>query len=145
MSKVYKTAQGKAVDIDALRLANEAEIAVGNMKTNARGDELGPGGVILKNRNQLVNDYYQSNAVYTKERVETQRQQTQQARSPQPAPTIQADEQPVLLDPIIAEQDAEMDAQPQLRGKLADAVAKSASVEQKLLTPRAKQGGIKRM
>ena len=117
----------------------------GNMKTNARGDELGPGGVILKNRNQLVNDYYQSNAVYTKERVETQRQQAQQARSPQPAPTIQADEEPVLLDPIIAEQDAQMDEQPQLRGKLADAVAKSASVEQKLLTPRAKQGGIKRM
>ena len=39
----YKTAMGKAIDIDSLRVANENIIAVGNMRTNARGDELGAG------------------------------------------------------------------------------------------------------
>ena len=145
MSKIYKTAQGKPVDMDSLRLANEAELAVGNMKTNGRGDELGPGGVVLKNRNQVVGEYYQSNAVYTKERVDAQRQQAQQARSARPAPVIEADEDPIIPDPVIAEQDQQMDDQPKLRGKLADAVAKSTSVDQKILTPRSKQGGIKRM
>jgi hypothetical protein len=143
MSKIYKTAQGKNVDIDALRLANESAIAVGNIKTNARGDELGPGGVIVKTRNQLVNEYYQSNAVYTKERVDAQRTAEQQARSGSiTAP--QADQEP-MLDPLIAEQDAQMDEQPQLRGKLADAVAKSATVDQKLIQPRNKANGVKRM
>ena len=67
MGKVYRSAQGKMVDVDALRLRNEETIAVGNMKVNARGDELGPGGTVVKTRNQLMDEHYQSNAVYTKE------------------------------------------------------------------------------
>ena len=35
---VYKSARGKPVDMGALRLKNEKERAVGNMKVNARGD-----------------------------------------------------------------------------------------------------------
>jgi hypothetical protein len=36
--KVYRTAQGKTVDLGALMLQNENTRAVGNMKVNARGD-----------------------------------------------------------------------------------------------------------
>ena len=36
--KVYRTAQGKMVDIGALQLRNENIRAVGNMPVNARGD-----------------------------------------------------------------------------------------------------------
>jgi hypothetical protein len=36
--KIYKTAQGKTVDLGALMLQNENTRAVGNMKVNARGD-----------------------------------------------------------------------------------------------------------
>jgi len=61
MKKLYKTALGRTVDIDQLRLINEETIAVGNMKVNARGDELGPGGEILRSRNQVMNDYYKLN------------------------------------------------------------------------------------
>ena len=39
-SKVYKTAQGKTVDLGAIMLQNEKVRAVGNMKVNARGDKL---------------------------------------------------------------------------------------------------------
>lgn len=132
MGKVYRSAQGKMVDVDALRLRNEETIAVGNMKVNARGDELGPGGVVVKTRNEVMDEYYSSNAVYTKE---TSGNSNKNNRS-QPA----TDDDFSDLDPTILEQDQEMPApaapQPKLRGNLADAVAKSKNVEQKLLTPK---------
>lgn len=61
MKKVYRTAQGKTIDMDKLRLANEKTIAVGNMKVNARGDQLGPGGAIAKTRNEVMQEYYKLN------------------------------------------------------------------------------------
>lgn len=61
MKKVYRSAQGQMVDMDQLRLSNENVIAVGNMKVNARGDELGPGGEVIRTRNEIMNDYYKLN------------------------------------------------------------------------------------
>jgi hypothetical protein len=61
MKKVYRTALGKVIDIDSLRLVNEETIAIGNMKVNARGDELGPGGKVVKTRNQVMDEYYKLN------------------------------------------------------------------------------------
>jgi|TARA_B110000238_G_scaffold90343_1_gene99021 hypothetical protein len=55
--KVYKSMQGKQVDMDLLRQKNELTPAVGNAKVNARGDELGPGGTIIKTREQILADY----------------------------------------------------------------------------------------
>jgi hypothetical protein len=54
--RIYRTAGGKQIDMDALRVANEDYIAVGNMKTNARGDELGPGGKVIKTREEILAD-----------------------------------------------------------------------------------------
>ena len=53
MVKKYKTANGKLVDLDGLRLKNEDTIAVGNMRINARGDELGPGGQVVKTQPEI--------------------------------------------------------------------------------------------
>lgn len=47
MPKLYKTAQGRTVDIAAIMTQNERTRAVGNMKVNARGD-------IIDNQNQIV-------------------------------------------------------------------------------------------
>jgi len=55
---VYKTMQGKTIDMDALGARNETMPAVGNVRMNARGDELGPGGVIIRKREDIVNDHY---------------------------------------------------------------------------------------
>jgi hypothetical protein len=137
-NKTYRSAQGKMVDVDMLRLRNEETIAVGNMKVNARGDELGPGGVVVKTRNEAMDEYYKSNAIYTNESAAD-------AERPNNKTAIQADvehDDISDLDADIMEQDAAMPPatsqtpQPKLRGSLADAVAKSASVEQKLLTPK---------
>ena len=54
--KIYKTARGAEVNLDSLRLQNETVIAVGNMRVNARGDELGAGGTIVRTRNQVLKD-----------------------------------------------------------------------------------------
>lgn len=56
--KTYKSFQGKAVDMDTLRQRNELTPAVGNARVNARGDQLGPGGKIVKNRDEVLRDYY---------------------------------------------------------------------------------------
>jgi len=58
MGKAYRSAQGKMIDMEQLRLANEDTIAVGNMRVNARGDELGPGGEVIRTRNEVMADYY---------------------------------------------------------------------------------------
>ena len=56
--KIYKTAQGKIVDMDMLRQRNELTPAVGNARVNARGDELGPGGTVVRKREDVLRDYY---------------------------------------------------------------------------------------
>ena len=50
--------RGKQVDMDLLRKRNELTPAVGNVKVNARGDELGPGGKIIKRREDIVKEHY---------------------------------------------------------------------------------------
>jgi hypothetical protein len=56
--KIYKTAQGKIVDMDMLRQRNELTPAVGNARVNARGDELGPGGKVIRKREDVLKEYY---------------------------------------------------------------------------------------
>ena len=52
--KIYRTMQGKTIDFDSLRLANETVPAVGNMRVNARGDEIAPNGTIVRTRDDIV-------------------------------------------------------------------------------------------
>jgi hypothetical protein len=53
--------RGKVIDMEQLNLKHETIPAVGNMKVNARGDELGPGGKIVKTREEILADYYSTN------------------------------------------------------------------------------------
>jgi hypothetical protein len=57
--KIYRSMQGKEVDMETLAARNETMPAVGNVRMNARGDELGPGGVVTRKREDIVNDHYQ--------------------------------------------------------------------------------------
>jgi len=58
MVKTVKTMQGKTLDMEKLQMANELTPAVGNVKVNARGDELGPGGKIVKTREEAMKEFY---------------------------------------------------------------------------------------
>ncbi len=59
--KVYRTMQGKEIDMGKLINQNEMTVAVGNMRVNARGDKLGPGGKIVKTREELLAERQQAN------------------------------------------------------------------------------------
>ena len=56
-----RTNRGNMIDMDALMLKNEEELALGNMKVNARGDKIGPGGKIIKSKEEAGREYYDSN------------------------------------------------------------------------------------
>lgn len=73
MGKVYTSVRGKEIDMEKLSLRNETEIAVGNAKLNARGDEIGPGGKIVRTREQILQDYYNSNPRAVQEEVLTRK------------------------------------------------------------------------
>ena len=107
---IQRTAMGRTIDMDSLRLSNEETIAVGNMKVNARGDELGFGGQIVKPRNQIMDEYYKLN-------TPTVSNGTRNART-----ELVADTAPVHA-PVIHTSNDEEPARP-LRGTLASTVIK---------------------
>ena len=57
--RMYRTMQGRMVDIEKLRATNESVRAVGNMNVNARGDVLGPGGQIATPKASVMAKYYE--------------------------------------------------------------------------------------
>ena len=155
---IYRSALGKAVDIDAIRLSNEQTVAVGNMRVNAGGDELGAGGAVARPRKEVMSEYYNSNAVYTQEQVNQVRSTNARAGA-----RLRADgpDPDVFLNPVpnngqnispMTEVDKELAAEDQraetvapaegrgMRGSLADAVAKTTTVNQELLKPKKNRG-----
>jgi hypothetical protein len=56
--KIYRTANGKTVDIGALQLRNENVRAVGNMPVNSRGDLLDANNKPIDSRNDQVARQY---------------------------------------------------------------------------------------
>jgi outer membrane biosynthesis protein TonB len=57
--RMYRTMQGRMVDIEKLRVANESVQAVGNMNVNARGDVLGAGGQVVTPKETVIKQYYE--------------------------------------------------------------------------------------
>jgi len=56
--QLYRSATGKTVDMGALRLQNEKVRAVGNMKINARGDQIDEQGRVINTKPEQVNKQY---------------------------------------------------------------------------------------
>jgi hypothetical protein len=69
MGKIYTSVRGKEIDMERLSLKHETEPAVGNARMNARGDELGSGGRIVKTREQILQDYYNNNPRAIKDEI----------------------------------------------------------------------------
>ena len=64
--KTYRTAQGKIVDLGAMMVQNETVRAVGNMKVNARGDEINERGQVIRKKTEQVNNQYQRQTKVTR-------------------------------------------------------------------------------
>lgn len=80
---VYRTAQGKALDMAQLAARNEKVRAVGNMNVNARGDVIDSNNKIIKDNTKRVKAQYQ-NVVKQRPEPAPARQQVQQ-----PAPKVE--------------------------------------------------------
>ena len=95
MGKVYTTMQGKQLDMEKLALRNELTPAVGNARVNARGDELGQGGQIIRKREDILQEYYSKNPRAVKDdtggRARVQAD-AQAAPTPPVAPSAPAEE-----------------------------------------------------
>jgi hypothetical protein len=136
----HRTARGIPVDMDRLRLANEQTIAVGNMKVNARGDQLGAGGKVIKTRQQVMAEKNKlkgpiaDNSLTVAESMGAVIQDTVDIDSS----LSQTEES------IIGEENPVEDVVPgyvKPRGSFADAVAKETEVTQELLDPSILPGG----
>lgn len=55
---MYRSANGKTVDMGKLALQNEQVRAVGNMKVNARGDQIDDNNNVIRNKPQQVSQQY---------------------------------------------------------------------------------------
>lgn len=53
-SKVYRTAQGKSIDLGTIKLQNEHVRAVGNMNVNARGDKLDQNNRVVETKPRQI-------------------------------------------------------------------------------------------
>ena len=148
MATNHRTARGIPVDMDRLRLSNEQTIAVGNMKVNARGDQLGPGGKIIKTRQQVMaekNKLKGPIADNSKTVVESMSAVDQESIDIEVL-------QPQEIEPIVEKESSVEDVVPgyvKPRGSFADSVAKETEVTQELLDPSilpgSKPTGIQRI
>ena len=56
-----KSMRGVEIDLGKLMARQEKNITVGNTKSNARGDQLGRGGRIVKSADELAREHYNRN------------------------------------------------------------------------------------
>ena len=105
--KQYRTMQGRIIDMDKLRSSNELQPAIGNMKVNARGDEIGTGGKILRTREQIMAQYYENNpnAAPDPDNVRIA-EDTKQAASVPPMETLKVEDTPV--SEVVTEKEPEV-------------------------------------
>jgi hypothetical protein len=135
--KVYRTAQGKMVDLGALQLRNETVRSVGNMKVNARGDLIDSNNRAINSRNQQVDRQYRRQ---TSNVSNTPVQHARSATVDIPAPPED------FQDDFVKPADA---AVPAAATGLAAAIARARQVRQEpLKTPREiaqHQEGVKKL
>lgn len=142
MKKVYRTANGKTVDLGALQLQNETVRAVGNMGVNARGDKISPQGKTVDSRNASVTRHYKKqtrtnvsdDVVVDSRKKATSAPQPKTEPAPEPVEAI-ASPEPVVEDPTTQPKTSAKKSSS--LGGLADAIAKAKSVKQEpMKTPR---------
>jgi len=146
-SKVYKTAQGKSVDLGTIMLQNEHIRAVGNMKVNARGDKLDSNNRVIETKSRQIqkqNDRTTTNVSTAP--VHTSSKKAREARTnvvppapvvaPAPAPVIEPVVAPApVIEPVVA---PEPSLEP-VAGGLAEAIARSREIKQNLEKTRRQQ------
>jgi hypothetical protein len=132
--KVYKTAQGKTVDLGALMLQNENTRAVGNMKVNARGDLVDGWNRPIDSRTHQVQKQYERQITNVKD---------EPVRSSIPT-TVPGSVPRDRIDPALPVESAKPAVRPQSADVLTDnqglaaAIARARQIQQEPVTRAAR-------
>ena len=136
--RVHRTARGQTIDMESLRLANEETIAVGNMKVNARGDELGFGGKIVKTRKEVADETYKVHTMVPQDDKVFTDAEDSQAVNTKPTSSgvetvVKQEPKPTIEGFVAPKQEPQV-----MRGGLAAALAKKVEITE----PEVKPAGI---
>lgn len=126
--KIYRTAQGKTVDLGALQLRNENVRAVGNMNVNARGDLIDSQNRPIRSRNDQVAKQYRKQTTNVSDSPVVSTRKDIQAKEIPAAPEDFDDD---FVKPAEAPKAAEAPAS----GGLAAAIAKAREIRQEQIDP----------
>lgn len=97
-NKVYRSVQGKMVDLGTIMLQNEHVRAVGNMKVNARGDKIDNTNRVVETKTQQIKK--QNNAAVTNVSASPIHTSAKKAREAQNTSKVETEvEQPVQVAP----------------------------------------------
>ena len=147
-SKVYRTAQGKSVDLGTIMLQNEHVRAVGNMNVNARGDKLDQNNRVIETKPRQIQRQNARTTNVSAEPVQTSATKAKKARREKAqaetqhvvhAPTPVAEPTPVAVSAPPAQNIATPGKIPE--GGLAAAIARQREVKQELEKTRRQQQG----
>jgi hypothetical protein len=132
--KIYRTAQGKVVDLGSIILQNENTRAVGNMGVNARGDIVDSRNKSVKSRTQQVSRQYNRQISNVQdEPVKTSRK----AKADEPTPESRPAKVEHVSSPPTVVEEAQPAPAETSAGGLAAAIAKARAIKQEpLKTPR---------
>lgn len=141
--KIYRTAQGKMVDLGRLQLQNENTRAVGNMKVNARGDLIDSNNRAIENRKAQVGRQYNRQI----SNVERPQGKNQKTAVPVDIPAPPEDFQDEFEKPEVSASEAAPAAEP--AAGLAAAIARARQVKQEpIKSPRElaqQQPGVRKL
>ena len=154
--KTYRTAQGKTIDLGALKLKNEHVRAVGNMNVNARGDILDSQNRPIETRNaQAARQYNKQISNVQDSAVYATRATAQAAEIPVPPEDFdndfvrsidEASAPFVAATPTTIGKSTSDDTGSESTGGLAAAIAKARQVKQTPVTPPGKsKDGVKKI
>lgn len=147
-SKIYRSAQGKSVDLGTIMLQNEHVRAVGNMNVNARGDKLDNNNRVVETKpRQIQKQNARTTTNVSAEPVQTSTVKARRARKEKSAelsnsaplesaaPVQEVSVQPVSAPPVQTEVKTERIPE----GGLAAAIARNREVKQELEKTRRQQ------
>jgi len=148
-SKVYRSAQGKSVDLGTIILQNEHTRAVGNMKVNARGDKLDSNNRVIETKARQIqkqNDRTTTNVSTAPVHTSSKKAREAKTNVAPPAPVIEPAPIPAPVpEPVLAPApvpEPVVESVPSLEpvaGGLAGAIARSREIKQNLEKTRRQQ------
>jgi len=152
-SKVYKSAQGKSIDLGTIMLQNEKVRAVGNMNVNARGDRLDSNNTVIESKPRQIQRRNARTTNVAATTVHTSANKAKKARKEQPEQTVNPVDEEVLIEETPVAVSAppvqnEVAAGKVPTGGLAAAIARNREIKQELEKTRKQQQssqGVKKL